>query len=174
MFLPAGYNIARGLFDHPTQYNPNDYMNKEIDPRYIPENTGQNEIRDAYGRSLYDMKNSGNYSRLGQTALMNSRAKNDYERKLNLALQNAGIGNNFAQFNSGIRGQNIQTKLGINELNASNRAQKRNFLSQGVTDVGNAAGQLYANRGAKRNDEINMEGLNKLFGPYGFQAPKTT
>lgn len=173
---PALYNLGRGIFDKSEKLNSRDYMNQEINPNLIPENTGQNEIRDAYSRGYYDLKNSGAYSKLGQTALMGSRAKNDYERKLQLASRNAEIGNQAGQFNANIRDSNIRRKLDINQMNAANRAQKRNFISQGVTDIGGAAGQMYQNSQMDKRQNEYFDIMDQVYGQTvpGYKSPRKT
>lgn len=134
-YAPGIYNLARGLFDKPDYMNSADYTIPQQQANLIPTNTGENEIRDAYTRSLYDMRNSGAYSKLGQVNLANQRAKNNYERKLQLASANAQIRNQVASQNSNINAQNAQMKQNVYDWNARSRAQKGNFVGQGISDL---------------------------------------
>ena len=171
---PALYNLGRGIFDKSEKLNPKDYMNREINPDLIPENTGQNEIRDAYSRGYYDLKNSGAYSKLGQTALMGSRAKNDYERKLQLATQNTGIKNNNSQFNSSIRDKNNQVKLGIRDINDRNSEARKMMLAKGVNDIGSVAGQFYQNKQMDKRYNEYFDIMDQVYGQTipGYKSPR--
>tara|TARA_R110000868_G_scaffold14414_4_gene67090 strand:+ start:3008 stop:5278 length:2271 start_codon:yes stop_codon:yes gene_type:complete len=134
-YAPGIYNLARGIFDKTDQMNASDYMIPQQSPYLIPTQTGEGEIRDAYTRGLYDMRGSGTYSKLGQVNLTNQRAKNNYERKLQIMGANAGIRNQTASQNSNINAQNAQMKQGVYDWNARSRAQKGNFVGQGISDL---------------------------------------
>ncbi len=134
-YAPGIYNLARGIFDKTDQMNAGDYMIPQQSPYLIPTQTGEGEIRDAYTRGLYDMRGSGTYSKLGQVNLTNQRAKNNYERKLQIMGVNAGIRNQTASQNSNINAQNAQMRQGVYDWNARSRAQKGNFVGQGISDL---------------------------------------
>jgi len=155
-YAPGIYNLARGLFDKTDQMNASDYMIPQQSPYLIPTQTGEGEIRDAYNRGLYDMRGSGTYSKLGQVNLTNQRAKNNYERKLQIMGANAQIRNQTASQNSNINAQNAQMRQGVYDWNARSRAQKGNFVGQGISDLSTGIQN-------ERNYRNDLAGIDMVF-----------
>lgn len=156
MAAPAIYNAARGIFEKPQTWDASKYMTPNVNPALLNTNVGQNEIKDAYTRSLYDMKNSGVYSKLGQVNLQNNRAKNDYERKLNISNQNAGIRNQTNATNANINARNNETKMRVQDINDRARANKHDFLGTALSQ----GSELI------QNDRINKMNLGALDAMY--------
>lgn len=133
-YAQSAYLGARWLFDKPEVQHAERVKN--INPELIPENTGQQEIQDAYNAGYQGLKNT-DYSALGQTALMTQRAKQDYQRKLALRTANAGIKNQTAQFNSGVNQYNSRMNWEEQNVNTANRAAKRNAGDLFFKSLGN-------------------------------------
>ena len=159
---PLIYNLGRGLFEKPEKLNANNYSVPNVNANLIPENTGESEIRDSYSRGLYDMKNSGVYSKLGQVNLSAQRAKNNSERRLQLAGVNAGIKNQTAQTNTGINQYNAQNRFRTDDYNAQNRAAKNDFLGTAATQ----ASDLIQNN---RNNQMGLGALDAMYSNPQFQ-----
>lgn len=134
-YAQAAYLGARWLFDKPETQKVQRVPN--VNPNLIPENTGQQEIQDAYNSGYYNLKNSGQYSPYGQTAMMTQRAKADYQRRLQLATINAGIKNQTQAENTGINQYNSRMNWEEQNANAANRSAKRNAGDKFFTSLGN-------------------------------------
>lgn len=145
------------LVDQGKRYDQVDYG--RVNPTLLSDRESLRQIQEGYNTGQYNLRNSGRFNQSGAIALSSERMKQAAAAKERIANINAGITNQFGQYNKGLQVQgmvdtaqnkgqaltNYYTALGATGQNVA--AQRRDYLQrQADKQKMNLLGQMYANQ----------------------------
>lgn len=126
-----------GALQKPARLKADNYKIPYAKPHLLTDEESLREINTGYHTGLYNLKNSGNYSRGAQVALAGQRMKASAGSRERLANQNAGILNQNEGMNREIDAKNAGTRLGVDQFNIASNSKKNEYLSQLGVDLSN-------------------------------------
>jgi len=168
LYGPGLYNLGRGIFEKAYQMNPEDYQVKSKLDAY--EEQYRPDYR-AYNAAMYAMrKTPGSGSLAGITNLYNAGQKGFADERYRVNQANAARKMAKDQFNIGLEGQNLSTKLNIDQFNQQQKAAKHNMLAQGLTDL--SSGYQFEKNNQLSNNAIGSIMQHYDINPDGTITPK--
>lgn len=178
MAIPTLYNLGRGLFDKAEVVDPayNPYEGKALSTlasrTYNPQAI-QNQLDRTFAAGRADINNMtssagtrlGNiqnlYSNLGQQRAMvdvqGQQMNNQYKADYASALDNFGR-------------QRQAAEVGADEYNWANRVAKDQFLSEGVSNIGQSLTAFGQQKNTAAMNAVGLKILNEAFPNYYFDA----
>lgn len=159
---PVAYNLIQG-FGKSEQLDPKDYYNKEhnraislmlnrranVDPLLAQNEANQRSYE-------YNLRNSGASGASYKSGLLGGTANRMAADSSVLANAN-NMNNQYmaeeASMRANLGAQQAQTKLGITDINSANEAARRNYLSQGFSNISDYAQMNKYMNNQKMTDE---------------------
>ena len=176
-FAPALYNLGMGL-QPAEQINYRDYRNPEYNRavslmanrRYDPSSElGAVEEADAvYRQGLRNLPQSTGalQNRLASAATRRYKGRADvFTRAQNI---NQGYRGEEAQFRAGLGAQDAAMRFNVDDVNARNRAAKRNYLGESMTNLQQVAMQNRLMRNQRQRDDRLFQLAQSMAEQYGF------
>jgi hypothetical protein len=177
-FAPGLYNLSQGL-KPAEQINYADYRNPEYnravslmaDRRYDPssELEAVEESDAVYRQGLRNIgsQSSGTlHNRLSSAASRRLRGRSGvFNRAQNI---NLGLQGEEAQFRAGLGAQDAATRFNVDDINAQNRAARRNFLGQSMTNLQQVAMQNRLMRNQRQRDDRLFNLAQSMSPQYGY------
>ncbi len=132
-----------GALDKPARLNANNYRIPQVSPHLLSDEESLREVNNGYYTGLYNLKNSGNYSRGAQVSLAAQKMKQAAGTRERISNANAGILNNNEAINSEINAKNAGTRMNVDQFNIASKSKKNEYLNQLGVDLSNVGSESY-------------------------------
>lgn len=175
-YAPMVYNIGKGLFGKAEKLDANDYYNPyeaqalssmanrkyNVDPQLEANrnafSVGNRNISTA-ARTRGEMLS-------GYAGTAAAKAQADSSVLANANNVNNQYAAEYAQMLGNFGQQRASTKLGINDINARNKAAQNQFLTTGLSQLSQVAQTNKLNRGQQKADTMRINALNDMLEFY--------
>lgn len=141
------------------RYDKVDYG--QVNPNLVSDQESIRQIREGYNTGLYNMRNSGNLSQSGRVALTGERMKQGAAAKERVGNINAGIQNQFAQYNKGLQIQGMTDE-------AANRGQAKTNYYNALGSLGQNTAMQSRDYKQRAMDEKKLNLIKDIFPDYSF------
>jgi len=160
MLGPGLYNLGMGLFSKPEKFDKLK-LSGQLKSYETPYQTDYAP----YYATKYALRQAGQSSPAALSQLFATFSKQEAANRLANREQNLRRQMAADQFNLSRADQVAQTNLGIDQLNAQQRAARRTMIGEGISNIGEVAGY---NKGMRQDKDV----LGDLYKNYEFKDGK--